>query len=302
MIDNSEWLARLDLVPFLRDVGKHFTVSYMMQKESVKSRVDGGISYTEFSYMLLQAYDFLELYRNKDCELQLGGSDQWGNITAGIELIRRVVGGEAHGLSAPLITMASGAKFGKTEGNTLWLDASMTSSYQFYQYWINSDDRDVEEYLKTFTYKSQAEVADLMQQHQASAGARIPHRVLAIDLCARVHGSDAADRAARASQVIFGELDPRQATGDTWGLLATELPSGQLPDDFNDDSSVVDLVTTSGVVKSRGEARRQIEQGGISVNGKRVTSAASPAGEPLAGRYYWVQRGKKTHAITVKHS
>src|SRR5512134_2874262 len=211
MANNADWLVQLDLVGFLRDVGKHFTVGYMQQKESVKARMEAGISYTEFSYMLLQAYDFLELRRRHGCELQMGGSDQWGNITAGIELIRRADGAEAHGLVAPLLTAATGAKFGKSEGNAIWLDPALTSPYQFYQYWINADDRDVERWLGMFTFLDRGAIAGLMDRHKADAGTRVPHRALARALTARVHGDAAADGAEQASRVLFGELEPRRA-------------------------------------------------------------------------------------------
>ena len=296
MVDNLDWLADLKLVEFLRDMGKHFTVGYMLQKESVKARLEAGISYTEFSYMLLQAYDFLELFRRHGCELQLGGSDQWGNITAGIELIRRVAGGDAHGLVAPLVTTATGAKFGKSEGNAIWLDPALTSPYQFYQYWINADDRDVEGYLKGFTFLDRAAIADLLRQHGAAPGARIPHRALAHELTARVHGREAAAGAAEATRIVFGEEDPTRAAAPIWAVLARELPSAVLPAGVSAETPVLDLVARTTLVKSRTEARRQLEQGGIAVNGRKVTDADA-AGAPLAGGYYWVQRGKKTSYV-----
>jgi tyrosyl-tRNA synthetase len=252
LADNAEWLTRLGLVEFLRDTGKHFTLGYMLQKESVKARIESGISYTEFSYMLLQSYDFLELYRRHGCELQMGASDQWGNITAGIELIRRVTGAETHGLVAPLLTAATGAKLGKSEGNAMWLDPALTSPYQFHQYWINVDDRDVESRLALFTFLDRAAVAELMARHRDDPGARIPHRALARDLTTRV----------------------------------TVGP----------DTPVLDLVAATDLVKSRGDARRQLAQGGVTVNGARVAEE-SAAGPPLDGGYYWVQRGKKASFI-----
>jgi tyrosyl-tRNA synthetase len=296
MMNNAAWLRALELVAFLRDYGKHFTIGYMLQKESVKSRLDAGISYTEFSYMLLQAYDFLELFRRQGCDLQLGGSDQWGNITAGIELIRRADGGEAHGLVAPLVTTASGTKFGKSEGNAIWLDPSLTSPYQFYQYWINADDRDLENYLATFTFLARPRIMELMAAHAAEPGARSPHRALALDLTARVHGADAAQRAERASRVVFGDLDPRAADRAIWQMLARELPHGAVPQAIRDDTPVIDLVAGTDLVKSKGEARRQLAQGGITVNGVRAGETAT-AGPPLDGGYYWVQRGKKASFI-----
>jgi tyrosyl-tRNA synthetase len=292
MVNNAEWLGRLALVDFLRDTGKHFTIGYMLQKESVRARLESGISFTEFSYMLLQAFDFLELHRQFRCELQLGGSDQWGNITAGIELIRRTEGNEAHGLVAPMVTTATGAKFGKSEGNAVWLDPRLTSPYQFFQYWINVDDRDVGRYLRMFTFRSPAEIAELLAGQAADASARRPHRTLAHDLTALVHGPPAADSAAEASRILFGDLDPRQAHAGTWTLLAAELPSTTLPADVRADTPVLELVAGSTLVKSRGDARRQLSQGGIAVNGRRVAESDS-TGAPLVGGYYLVQRGKK---------
>jgi tyrosyl-tRNA synthetase len=292
MVDNADWLTGLHLVDFLRDIGKHFTLGYMLQKESVRGRLEAGISYTEFSYMLLQAYDFLELYRRHGCELQLGGSDQWGNITAGIELIRRVAGGEAHGLSAPLITTAEGTKFGKSEGQSVWLDPALTSPYQFYQFWINVDDRDVEHYLKTFTYQDRDGIARLMAEQARAPGARAAHRALAADVTGLVHGAGAAASAAEASRVLFGELDPDRAGPSTWAMLAAELPHAPLPGDITPETPVLDLVARSSLVTSRSDARRQIAQGGIAVNARRVSDGAA-TGAPLAGGYYWVQRGKK---------
>jgi tyrosyl-tRNA synthetase len=300
VVNNAEWLRELVLVDFLRDIGKHFTISIMLQKESVKSRMEAGISYTEFSYMLLQAYDFLHLYRTNGCELQMGGSDQWGNITAGVDLIRRVEGGDAHGLSAPLVTTASGAKFGKTEAGAVWLDAERTSPYQFYQFWINVDDRDVESHLRLFTFKTQDEIRDLMEAHEREAGARVPHRALALDMTERVHGVNASERVVEASRVRFGELDPEKAKPETWSMLLTELPSTRLPEGLGSKPTAVDLVTSSGIVKSKGEARRLIQQGGISINGHKVTDASSTGFTPLHGSeqdVYWIQRGKKTDSI-----
>jgi tyrosyl-tRNA synthetase len=297
LVNNAEWLRPLEVLPFLRDVGKHFTLSYMLQKESVKGRLDSGISYTEFSYMLLQAYDFLHLYRTRRCELQLGGSDQWGNITAGIELIRRVEGGEAHGAAAPLLTAAGGAKFGKTEMGAQWLDPEMTSPYRFYQFWLNTDDRDVESYLRAFTFRPREDIAGTMQRHAADSGARIPHEELAAELTERVHGRAARERAVQASRIVFGELDPRAATPDIWQLLSAELPCTAVPAGAGERTPVVELVAGAGVVKSKGEARRLIEQGGLYVNGQRVASTDAAVGPALAGGYYWIRSGKKSQFI-----
>ncbi len=298
MLDNLEWLRPLELVPFLRDIGKHFTISYMLQKESVKARLEEGISYTEFSYMLLQAYDFLQLYRTHRCELQLGGSDQWGNITAGTELIRRVEGAEAHGLAAPLVATASGKKFGKTEEGAVWLDATLTSPYKFYQFWLNVDDRDVEAYLRIFTFIARDALAEVMAGHAADPAARAPHRALAAELTERVHGTDAVTRVVEASRILFGELDPRRADPETWELLARELPSREIQ--LAEPMPAVELVTRSGLVNSKSEARRLLAQRGISLNAAPLAEGDSAGRDALlAERYLWLRRGKKTDAILV---
>src|SRR5688572_14466742 len=208
MRNNADWLRGIPLMEFLRDTGKHFTLSYMLQKESVRSRMEVGITYTEFSYMLIQAYDFWHLYRTEQCELQMGGSDQWGNITAGIELIGRREGAQAHGLVSPLMTTASGGKFGKSEGGNVWLDPERTSPYQFYQFWVNTDDRDVERYLKLFTFLRLDQIASAMTEHARDPGRRTAQRLLAREVTATVHGVEAAEQAVHASAALFGgELD-----------------------------------------------------------------------------------------------
>jgi tyrosyl-tRNA synthetase len=296
LVDNLTWLSPLNLLAFLRDTGKHFTLSYMLQKESVKSRLEEGISYTEFSYMLLQAYDFLHLYREKRCELQLGGSDQWGNITAGRELIRRVDGGEAHGLTAPLLTTPSGGKFGKSEEGAVWLDPELTTPYRFYQFWVNADDRDVQTYFRALSFRARDEISDLMEQHAGNTAARIPHKALAAEVTERVHGKHAAASATGASQVMFGELDPREADAGTWETLVNELPSGEIA--LKGDVSAVDLVAGSSLAKSKSEARRLLQQGGISVNGEPLTPEGAVGPDRLlAGRYLWLRRGKKADFI-----
>lgn len=301
MVDNAAWLAPLRLVDFLRDVGKHFTLAYMLQKEAVKTRLEAGISYAEFSYMLLQAYDFFQLHERYGCEMQMGGSDQWGNITAGIELIRRTSGAEAHGVAAPLITTSSGQKFGKSEGHAVWLDTELTSPYEFHQFWINQDDRDVESYLKMFTFMSREEIAALMRQHEADPGARIPHRALARDLTLRVHGAEAATGAEAEAQRRFGKLDPRTASAADLAQLASQLPSVPLPEGFGPATAVVDLLTSSGLAKSKSEARRLIQQGGITLNGAPVTAIDASAGPSLHG-YYWLTRGKKRDCLLIPRS
>jgi tyrosyl-tRNA synthetase len=298
VVNNGEWLSALQLVDFLRDVGKHFTLSYMLQKESVKGRLESGISYTEFSYMLLQAYDFLHLYRTRGCELQLGGSDQWGNITAGRELVRRVAGVEVHGLCAPLLTTTSGAKFGKTETGAVWLDPEMTSPYQFYQFWINADDRDMASLLRTFSLAPADRSEALIDAVDTDPAGRRAQRALALEMTERVHGDATAQRAVDASEIIFGKMDAQQADAETWDMLARELPAATI--DLSQPRTAVELVTASGLCTSNGEARRLLRQRGIRLNGAVLAEDASADGsQALAGGYLWLRRGKKTDAILV---
>jgi tyrosyl-tRNA synthetase len=297
VLNNADWLVEQHLVDFLRDVGKHFSVNVMMQKESVKARLDAGISYTEFSYMLLQAYDFLHLFRKERCTIQVGGSDQWGNITAGIDLIRRVEGGEAHGLVAPLFTTAAGAKFGKTESGAIWLDPALTSVYKFYQFWLNTDDRDVERYLKLFTFLSRAEIDALLAQVKANPAAREAQRALARDVTRRVHGPDPTAKVIRASEVLFGDFDPRAADDATFDVLAQELSTATVP--ARDGLTLVDAVIEAGLAKSKSEARRAIEQGGIYLNQQRVKEVDRriEPGDWLADRNILLRKGKKDYAL-----
>src|SRR5881296_620247 len=297
LLDNAKWLVEQRVIDFLRDVGKHFTVNIMLQKESVKARLDAGISYTEFSYMLLQAYDFLHLFRKEQCTIQVGGSDQWGNITAGIELIRRVEGGEAHGLVAPLVTTASGAKFGKSEAGAIWLDPQLTSPYKLYQFWLNTDDRDAERYLKLFTFLPRAEIDAVLATLKANPAAREAQRALARDVSERVHGSDATAKVIRASEVLFGGFDPHAADDATFDVLAQELPTATVA--ARDGLSLVDAVVQAGLAKSKSEARRSIEQGGIYVNQARVKDVARSIGNAdwLAGRNLLLRKGKKDYGL-----
>ena len=296
VLNNADWLVEQRLVDFLRDIGKHFTVNIMLQKESVQARLDGGISYTEFSYMLLQAYDFLHLFRSKQCSIQVGGSDQWGNITAGIDLIRRVEGGEAHGLVGPLVTTASGAKFGKSEAGALWLDPTLTSPYRFYQFWINTDDRDVERYLKVFTLLSQDEIKALLKSHHKDPGRREAQKKLAIEVTKLVHG-DACYSAVAASAVLFDEFSPREVEPSAFDTLAQEIPTIAL--ESSDGLTLVDAVVRAGLAKSKSEARRGIEQGGIYMNQERVKDAARTLGPAdwLAGGNLLLRKGKRDYAL-----
>jgi tyrosyl-tRNA synthetase len=294
--NNADWLIGEPLVKFLRDVGKHFTVNIMLQKESVQARLDSGISYTEFSYMLLQAYDFLHLFRSKQCSIQVGGSDQWGNITAGIDLIRRVEGGEAHGLVGPLVTTASGAKFGKSEAGAIWLDPTLTSPYRFYQFWINTDDRDVERYLKIFTLLSEDEIKALLKSHHQDPSRREAQKKLAIEVTQLVHG-EAARSATVASDVLFGEFDPRNASGRVFDTLAQEIPTTTVAS--TDSLTLVDALVRSGLTKSKSEARRAIEQGGVYLNQQRVKEGERriEAGDWLADQNLLLRKGKKDYAL-----
>ncbi|OLB49298.1 MAG: tyrosine--tRNA ligase [Gemmatimonadetes bacterium 13_2_20CM_2_65_7] len=299
LLDNARWLGDQKLIDFLRDVGKHFTVNVMLQKESVKARLESGLSFTEFSYMLLQAYDFLHLFRERQCTLQVGGSDQWGNITAGCELIRRVANAEVHALVAPLVTMASGQKFGKTETGAIYLDPQLTSPYKFYQFWINVDDRDVEKYLKLFTLQTRSEIEELAAQQQRGPAGRPAQRALAADVTTRVHGADVLQGVVRASAILFGEEESRSADARVFDILAQEIPTATAE---GADTTIVDAVIQAGLAKSKNEARRAIEQGGIYLNQQRIDDAARTLGpgDWIAGRNALLRKGKKEYALLRK--
>ncbi|MEO5568292.1 MAG: tyrosine--tRNA ligase [Gemmatimonadaceae bacterium] len=297
MVDNAEWLRQLKAIEFMRDVGKHFTVNYMLQKESVKGRMDSGISFTEFSYMLLQAYDFLELHRRYGATLQVGGSDQWGNITAGIELIRRTVSAEAHGITFPLVATAAGTKFGKTESGAVWLDAKLTSPYRFYQFWINTGDQDVGRFLRFFTLLSREEIETLDGAAKAHPERREAQRALARDVTARVHGADAVKAAEEVSGLLFGGGDPAALSASAVEALREEIPFFTSAN-LTDPQAVIDAVTseTGGLFKSRGDAKRMIQQGGVYLNGARAEAELSSV-TPLHGKYVLVRKGGKTYAL-----
>ena len=306
MRDNAEWLTALRLVEFLRDTGKHFTVNYMLQKESVGSRMDAGISFTEFAYMLLQAYDFLELRRRDGVLLQLGGSDQWGNITAGIELIRRVDGVEAHGLTVPLVTTSTGTKFGKTEAGAVWLDAERTSPYAFYQFWLGTDDADVGRYLRYYTLLPRAEIEALDAKTTSEPEKRAAQKALARDVTRRVHGDAALAAAEQVSTFFFGGLDPRELSAEAFAILRAEAPFSEVEaasvasDGDESKLDVLKLLTASGLAASNGVAKRLLEQGGVSVNKRKVG-----AGDRLLERsdavlldgYVVVGKGKRDVAV-----
>ncbi len=295
--NNADWLRHLRLIDFLRDTGKHFTLGYMMQKESVRSRLETGISFTEFSYMVIQAHDFWHLHRTEGCELQMGGSDQWGNITAGIELVARREGRHVHGLVFPLITTAGGSKFGKSEAGNVWLDPARTSPYQFYQFWVNTDDRDVELYLKLFTFLRLDRIAATLEEHAADPGRRVAQRLLAREVTATVHGEEAAAQAVETAAAMFG--------GGGGDLSRAELPErivsrsvlpGEIP--------IVDLLVASGLASSKGDARRGIQGRGFYLNDQAIDAVDLTLGEddlqgPSDRRFVILRKGKKNYVRLV---
>ena len=294
MRDNATWLRPLKAVEFMRDVGKHFTVNYMLAKESVQSRIEGGISFTEFSYMLMQAYDFLELYRRDGVTLQMGGSDQWGNITAGMELIRRVEGKTAHALTLPLVTTASGSKFGKTESGSVWLDAERTSPYKFYQYWINVDDRDAGKYLRFFTLLPRNEIEALDKSITSTPEKREAQQALARDVTARVHGEEAARVAEEVSKVLFGKADPTTLSEPVLEALSKEVPFAAV----TESPGLLDALVLLKLAASKSAARRLAEQGGVYLNGQRAAADATLGGsKPLAGKYHLLRKGARDYGL-----
>ena len=271
LVDNGDWLCSIGLIDFLRDVGKHFTVNYLMAKESVKQRLEGeqGLSYTEFTYSLLQSFDFVELLDRYQCTLQMGASDQWGNITAGTELIRKLRQSKAYGLVSPLVTSSSGVKFGKTEAGAVWLDAELTSPYQFYQFWLNVTDDDVVRYLKYFTWLNQEEIAALEAQHEAAPQKREAHKTLARELTRMVHGETALELAEKSSQVLFGGGLDGLAAADILEIFGDVPSTGFEASKFDGGLSLVDLLVETKLAPSKGQARRLIKDGGIYVNNTR---------------------------------
>ena len=302
MIDNAEWLVGLRAVEFMRDVGKHFTINYMMQKDSVQSRLDVGISYTEFSYMLLQAYDFLELRRRYDVRLQMGGSDQWGNITAGIELIRRTIGADAHAITAPLVTTSSGAKFGKTEAGAVWLDASLTSPYKFYQFLVNVDDRDAGRYLRYFTLLPRTDVEQLEQALVERPEQREAQLALAREVTRMVHGDQALAAAREVSSLLFGGADPASLSREALLALQLEIPVFTLePKDGYSTYDVLEAVCVGpeALFKSKADMRRMLQQGGVYLNGRRLGPEREPlqANDLLGGEFVLVRKGARSYGL-----
>lgn len=301
VVNNADWLRPLGLMEFLRDAGKHFTVNYMLGKDSVKNRMETGISYTEFTYMLIQAYDFWHLWKTAGCELQMGGSDQWGNITAGTELISRKEGAPAHGLVLPLLTTASGAKFGKSEQGAIYLDPRKTSPYKFFQFWLQSEDADVERWLRYFTFFPVAEIQALMAEQAADPGKRVAQRRLAEEMTTRIHGAETCRGVVEASRLLFGGADWRAVGGDLLAVLAGEIPSATLPAAELAGLGVADALCKVGLASSKGDARRGIQGKGFSLNGVPVEAAdrALSSADLLAGRYVMLQKGKRSYAVLV---
>jgi tyrosyl-tRNA synthetase len=310
LVNNYDWMQSFSLIDFARDIGKHLTVNYMMAKDSVKKRLGAdskeGMSFTEFTYQLIQGYDFLHLYKHHNCLLQMGGSDQWGNITTGTELIRRKLAGKAYALTCPLITKVDGTKFGKTEGGNVWLDREKTSPYKFYQYWLNASDEDAEKYIKIFTFLSKEEIEALVETHRQAPHQRELQRKLAQELTAMVHSTEDVSRAEQAAQILFGK-----ATAETLKTLDAQtlldvfagVPQAEVSTDLlaGDGLSVMDaLAGSTGFLKSNGEARRALKENSISVNKEKVSEAKHiTTADIICERYVLLQRGKKNYFLLV---
>ncbi|GAA1560749.1 tyrosine--tRNA ligase [Brevibacterium picturae] len=302
VVNNYEWTSEMSAIDFLRDIGKHFPLNRMLAKESVSARLnsEAGISFTEFSYQVLQGNDYLELHRRYGCSLQTGGSDQWGNLTSGVDLIRRVEQHSVHALATPLITKADGTKFGKTESGTVWLDESLTSPYAFSQFWLNADDRDVVKYLKVFSFRSLEEIGEIEAEFTAAPHTRLAQKVLAEDVTTLVHGKEKYEQAIAAASALFGGGELASLDASTLGAATSELPRGDVSStQLAEGVPVADAFVTAGIVKSKGEARRAIKDGGAYVNNVKVTGddqTLTPA-EVLpteGGGVILLRRGKKT--------
>jgi tyrosyl-tRNA synthetase len=295
MANNLDWTKPVSALEFLRDIGKHFSVNQMLAKDSVANRLaTAGISYTEFSYQVLQAFDFLELYRRHECKLQIGGSDQWGNIVAGLDLIRKVEGGAAHALTVPLLAKADGSKFGKTAGGSIWLDPQMTSAYEFFQYWLNSDDADMPKLLKVFSMKSRAEIERLIQTVKTNPGAREAHRELARELTTMIHGEQMAQKVELAAKALFGHSDISELDLATLDSALAQLPRTQIAKG-QPLPTWVDLLAATGVVDSKSAARRIVKEGGAYLNNQKVESEdfAPSKADLLHGKYLLLRKGKR---------
>jgi len=307
MVNNYDWMKEFSFLDFIRDVGKHITVNYMMAKDSVKNRLTGedadGMSFTEFTYQLVQGYDFLHLFKNHDCTLQMGGSDQWGNITTGTEMIRRIGGGKGYALTCPLITKSDGSKFGKSEGGNVWLDAKRTSPYKFYQYWLNTSDEDAEKYIKIFTFLEKKTIDDLVAEHAQAPHMRSLQKRLAEEVTTTVHGTEEYEKAVKASEILFGRstsADLKSLDSETFldifeGVPQAEVTAAQIENGLDIISA---LAESTGFLKSNGEARRALKENSISVNKEKVAEGYAVSKEDLInGQFVLLQRGKKNYFI-----
>ncbi|CAB4829997.1 unannotated protein [freshwater metagenome] len=295
VVNNLDWTSPLSAIEFLRDIGKHFSVNQMLAKDSVSSRLEaGGISYTEFSYQVLQSYDYLELFRRNNCTLQLGGSDQWGNIVAGLDLIRRVEQGSAHALTVPLLAKVDGTKFGKTSGGSVWLDPEMTSPYAFFQFWLNTEDKDVINFLKVFSFLSHEDIEALDVAHTANPGLREAHRALARELTTLVHGADTTSRVEAAARALFGQGELSELDEKTLAGALAELPRTIISKDA-DIPTWVDLLAATGVVESKSAARRIVKEGGAYLNNVKISGEdfAPQKSDFLCGKYAILRKGKR---------
>lgn len=307
MVNNYDWFKEFRFLDFIRDVGKHITVNYMMSKDSVQKRLETGLSFTEFTYQLVQGYDFYWLYKNKNCKLQMGGSDQWGNIVTGTELIRRKADGDAFALTTKLITKADGTKFGKTEGGNIWLDPKKTSPYKFYQYWLNVSDEDAANFIKIFTQLTKEEIENLISEHSQAPHQRKLQQVLAKDITVRVHSQDVYDNAIKASNILFGNSTTEELQSldeDTLLSVFEGVPQVKISKaDYDNTGSVIDLLSISSqniIFPSKGEARKMIQGGGVSVNKSKVEDMnAKPAYKLLQDKYLLAQKGKKNYYLIV---
>ncbi|HEY5297258.1 MAG TPA: tyrosine--tRNA ligase [Verrucomicrobiae bacterium] len=306
LLDNAGWTESISFLNFLRDIGKHFSVNQMVAKESVRARMEDrevGISFTEFSYMLLQAFDFFVLARDQSCDLQIGGSDQWGNITAGIDLCRKKLGKTVFGLTLPLIINADGTKFGKTEAGAIWLDPKKTSVYKFMQFWINTDDRDVIRYLKYFTFLSEEKIADLEAKHLAMPGTREAHNQLALEVTRLLHGEQAAQDAFRASYILFFGGNLKDVSEENFGEIIDEVPTKEIEKIKLDGAgiSLVELLVHAGLSPSKGQARKDIEGGGVNINNVREINfqRAVSTRDLLFGKHILLRKGKKNYAVVT---
>jgi tyrosyl-tRNA synthetase len=295
VVNNLDWTSPLSAIEFLRDIGKHFSVNQMLSKDSVSARLEGGgISYTEFSYQVLQSYDFLELYRRNNCTLQVGGSDQWGNIVAGLDLIRRVEQGSGHALTVPLLMKTDGTKFGKTAGGSVWLDPEMTSPYAFFQFWLNSDDKDVINFLKVFSFKSHTEITDLEKSHNENPGLREAHRALARELTTLVHSEETTQRVEAAARALFGQGELSELDEATLASALAELPRTTVSSS-DEIPTWVDLLAATGVVDSKSAARRIVKEGGAYLNNVKISGEdfRPSKSDFLCGKYAVLRKGKR---------